>query len=456
MTAGQGGSGGSGGDGGAVVSSATGLGGTGGAGGAGGAAGEGGAGGNGPKLVSSSPKHGDLQAPLGRFISLYFDRPVSSAFASGKIRAHSSKQPMDVFAQVLPCDDFDPACLSVPLPKSLVDNQEFFAQLFGDTEYTLTVDKSFQDSDGNVNLVDQQLTFKTFGFNPKFHDDSTAVPYEVGGLEYAPEVKSLYLLGVAPNYTGHVIRRLEFDANFNVASASTAAGPVAGGGGPYAYGMSHETGKLHVAWTYANTVRSYALDPSGGLTLSDSFSQLPLAPPNHFLDQVVSTTAHQGKLYIGGGYYFGNGTELSGVLALEQNTKSFSVWKAKAGLFDKQGGVHLGSGTIANDGFVFVAQKNTIFKIRVSDKVVVNQHVEPGNWFDAPQLRVDSTGRLWFGTNSGLTVYDTAGNAGFKKLVSLAGIPTGRIALREDGTKVHVYYAQFRGAGVIGATSLSF
>jgi hypothetical protein len=397
-----------------------------------------------------------MQAPLDRFLTLHFDRPVSSAFASGKIRAHSSKQPMDVFAQVLPCDDFDPACLSVPLPKSLVDGSDYFAKLFGDTVYTLTIDKSFQDSDGNVNLVDQQVTFKTFGFNPKYHDDSVAVPSEVGGLEYAPEVKSLYLLGTTPNNDGHVIRRLELDANFNVVNASTVAGPVSGGGGPYAYGMSHEAGKLHVAWTYANTVRSYALDPSGALAMIGSYSQIPLAPPNNFLDQVVSTASHQGTLYIGGGYYFGNGTALSGVLALDQNSNAFSVWKEKTGLFDKQGGVHLGSGTIANEGFVFVAQKDTVFKIRIADKAVVNQHVEKDTWFDAPKLLVDSAGRLWLGTNSGLTVYDTAGNAGFKKLVSLEGIATGRIALREEGNKVHVYYAQFRGPGVVGSITLSF
>jgi hypothetical protein len=432
-----------------------GTGGDGGTTGAGGDGGTGGTGGNGPKLVASTPKNGDPQAPLGRFVTLYFDRPVSSAFASGKIRARSTKQPMDVFAQVLPCADFDPACLSVPLPKSLVQKVGFEEKLYGDTEYTVTIDKSFQDSDGNVNLADQQVVFKTFSYNPSAFDDSATVPNEIGGLEYAPEAQSLYLLGLAQGNGGHLIRRLALDANFTITGAATVAGPVSGGGGPYAYGMNHETGTLRVAWTYANTVNAYAIGAGGSLSPVATYAQTGLPFPDNTPEQTSSVAAVGGKVYIGGGYFTGNGSVMSGVLELLPATNTFSVWKTKAGLFDQQGSFHVGAGTIQNEGFVFIANKDTILKVRQSDKAVVNTHVIPDTWFDAPQMRVDSKGRLWLGMNSGLTVFDTAGANGFAKLIELPGVAAGRFALREDGAKTHVYFVPYRGKGVIGTTTLT-
>ncbi|MBM4358325.1 MAG: Ig-like domain-containing protein [Deltaproteobacteria bacterium] len=470
-TSGTGGdsTGGSGGTGGApstasssqAASGAGGSGGEGGAGGdgatlgSGGSGGAGGAGGNGPKLLSSTPKHGDMQAPLGRTITLYFDRPVSSAFATGKLRAHSTKQPVPVFTQVLPCTDFDPACLSVPLPKSLVQKVGYEEKLFGDTEYTLTIDKSFQDSDGNVNLVDQKVVFKTFGYNPSLFDDGATVPNDTGGLEYAPEAQSLYLLGMAQGNSGHILRRLALDANFNITGATTEAGPVSGGGGPFAYGMSHEPGKLRVAWTYANTLHNYAIGGGGTLALVTSYSQTGLPSPDSVLDQTASVANLGGKVYVGGGYFTGNGSAMSGVLELLPATGTFSVWKAKGGLFDKPGSFHVGAGTIQNEGFVFVANQDRILKIRQADKVVVNTHIMADTWLDGPQLRVDSKGRLWMGMNSGLTVFDTAGANGFSKLVELPGIAVGRFALREDGAKTHVYFVPYRGKGVVGTTTLT-
>ena len=65
---------------------------------------------------------------------------------------------------------------------------------------------------------------------------------------------------------------------------------------------------------------------------------------------------------------------------------------------------------------LYVAIGDTIVKVRYSDRMEVNRHTVDGLVLQTPQLRVDSAGRLWQGTEDGLVVFDTAGFNGFTEV----------------------------------------
>jgi hypothetical protein len=72
------------------------------------------------------------------------------------------------------------------------------------------------------------------------------------------------------------------------------------------------------------------------------------------------------------------------------------------------------------------------------------------------QLRLDSKGRLYVGTGSGILVFDTSGTNGFTEIASRRGFDAGRFGIREEGDTVHVYFMRFRDALRIGTTSFVF
>src|SRR5260370_8964697 len=80
------------------------------------------------------------------------------------------------------CPEAGPTCLIVGYPMCvLVDRL-----LPGSTDFTVTIDKSFQDADGNRNMTDTVVKFKTFAYNSAFADDTAALSGETGGLDYDP------------------------------------------------------------------------------------------------------------------------------------------------------------------------------------------------------------------------------------------------------------------------------
>ena len=433
-----------------------------------GSVGEGGAGGGGvdlgkgPKLVKSDPPNGDTQASIQQYFTLFFDRPVSSVNATGKIKVASDAHPEPSFVQVGPCPDNanDPTCIAAAYPDAVLDmdpnNGTSGRHLPSNTKVTVTIDKTFKDTDGNVNNLDTTLSFTTFKYKLSVVDDSKAITDEAGGLDYDPKSQALFVCG-SEQVTGTlIVRKIGISVDGGVsASPSTFYQQGSLPGGNLCYGLDIAEGQAYVSATYANQVWVLKGLTASGTKPAQTLSMTTLPAPNVTLDQVKSVAAFsQGNtMLFGFGRYLGNGTAVSGILSY--NTKmGWSVWQK---LDTPSEGFTVAPATDATGTYVYVALKDRILKIDLS-KSVVNTHMLPaGSFFYEPQMRVDTQGRLYFGgDNGGLTVYDTSGAKGFKVLAKRDGLPMGRFGIRENGKDVDVFFMRFRDKAVIGSTTISF
>lgn len=433
-----------------------------------GSMGEGGAGGGvvdlgkGPKLVKSDPPNGDTQASIQQYFTLFFDRPVSSVNATGKIKVASDAHPEPAFVQVGPCPDNanDPTCIAGAYPDAFLDmdpnNAKSGRHLPSNTKVTVTIDKTFKDTDGNVNNLDTTLSFTTFKYDLRIIDDSKAVPEEAGGLDYDPKSQALFLCGFEPTTGSLIVRKIGVPMGEKQPIPSTFYQQGSLPGGNLCYGLDIAEGQAYVSATYSNQVWIMSGLDAPSTKPSKSLTMTSLAKPNDALDQVKSVAAFsQGdSLLFGFGRYLGSGTSVSGILSYNSKM-GWSLWQK---LETPSEGFTLAPATDATGSYVYVALKDRILKVDLGKKAVVNTHMLPaGSFFYETQMRVDTKGRLYFGDdNGGLTVYDTSGTQGFKVLAKREGLPMGRFGIRESGKDVDIFFMRFRDKAIIGSTTISF
>jgi hypothetical protein len=384
----------------------------------------------GPQIVLSLPADGDTNAPLGQFFVIFFDRVVGIDDAVGKI--HVTQNGGDPQAiSPMPCPpDADPTCVGGLFPAEFLDDN---GQLPGGTEHTIVVAADFPDPDGNVNTMDQVVSFTTFEYQPDFFDDSDAFSNEFGGLAFHPGTSALFLVGEQMGGNGCVVRRIDI-----VGDAPQPAVTVAQPAGSYlCYGVDVFRDELWVAGSYSSNVYRYATGDTP-LTLIETVAMPALPPPLDNLDEVWATApiGPSGVLFAHGEFF--GATENSSILL--RNPGAWSEWKNDADWPDASGV------TIASTpDYVYALAAGQLFQLDPS-ATVVNQGPLDFLAYD-DDLHADSMGRVWVGTEGGVYVLD---GSTFEVLAQRTGFSASRIALREDGNTVHVYFARFRDTAVIG------
>ncbi len=136
---------------------------------------------------------------------------------------------------------------------------------------------------------------------------------------------------------------------------------------------------------------------------------------------------------------------------------TFSVFLDGAGLWndDLRIWANIAAGAIEGTSFLFVAVAPRLYKFRVSDQSMLGS-IEPAHadyWMNTDDLHLDSRGHLFVGTYSGVFVHDATSD-NLDLLAACDDLDASRIALREDGDTVYVYYLRFRGEAVIGVASI--
>jgi hypothetical protein len=414
--------------------------------------GTGGAAGNGPKLVRSVPADGDTQAPLLPVFSLYFDRPVAYGDATGKITLTSDVVTTPTVSPVGACTDGSTSCIQGQFPAAFLDAN---MRLPGGTKHTITIDKSFKDPNGDALGTDVTVSFTTFAYDPNFFDDSTVIPMESGGLDYDPASQALFLCGADAATTKLIIRRIPVPGGKPM-PATTYHQPAITAGGPYCYGLDVYDGAAYVSGTYDAHLFIYQnLAATAVMLPSTNLGATPLPVPNDTLTEVSSTAAFNkgANVFMGFGYF--TGVMRDAVLAYQNSV--WSVWKTSTNLFTPTDGFTVARGIDSAGQHVYLASGATIWKIREADATIENTFQLKAKIYN-PQLRCDSTGRLYVADGLDLTVYDTSGMNGFNVLATRNGLGTGRMGLSEDtGAKnVTVYYMPFRKGAVIGTTVIGF
>ncbi|MCC6553144.1 MAG: hypothetical protein IT372_09010, partial [Polyangiaceae bacterium] len=383
----------------------TGGAGTGGGGGAGGGGGHATTG-EGPQLVSSIPADGDMQASLSPYVLLYFDRPVSFASATGKIVVSNDAHPDPTPVQTFPCPDNDPTCVAAVYPDTFAAPPGS-STLPGSTQHTVTIDKSFPDPDGKTNDVDTTIRYTTFPYDPNFFDDSAAINSEAGGLDYDPASNAIFVCGEGPAAQGIAVRKIQLQGD-TPSGVTTAADLNV----QLCYGVDAFNGTLHVNATYGDTIFRYGDTSGPTLPQPSTFNATGLPAPNDVLGEVRTTAMMNGLLYAASGSYHG-GPAMSGVLRMTA-AGGWEVFVEGAAVgYDPEMGV--GIAIDQASGHLYIAAESTakIYKVRIGDKQLVNsQDLGDGGAYDIV-LRVDSSGRLYVGSSSGLVVYDTSGSNGF-------------------------------------------
>jgi hypothetical protein len=378
---------------------------------------------------------------------------MSWANATGKISLTSDQVPNPVFAQVDKCPDLDATCVAGVFPQAFFDPQsQNGSKLPGGVKHTIKIDKSFADPDGNTFDADVFVSFTTFQYTPNLFDDSGAITDEAGGLDFDPSTQAFFTCGQGPS-NNLVIRRIPLVAG-QLGSATTYDQPdTTNTGGSLCYGLDIYEKKLYVSHTYGARVLTYQnltlpSSPNGPTTIVGPAT--PLAPPDDRLNNVHSVAAFMGgtRLLLASGYYYVT-PEFTGVLSYLNG--NWSVFVGATGLFDASEGF-----TVAGDlpgNHLYVMAKDKIVKVRASDGLLENQHTLTNGAPYDPQLRVDGKGRLYVGgNNSGITVYDTSGSAGFTETASRPGLDAGRFALVENGNDIEIYFMRFRDKGILGRT----
>jgi hypothetical protein len=417
--------------------------------GGGGAMGGNGSGGkaSGPQLTSSLPAADENNASLRAIGQLYFDRSVNHADAVGKVSVRSDTLPNPGIADVAACPDAEDNCVQFIVPASHLDG----ARLAGGTTFTVVIDRTFPDLDANTNSEDTSFSYTTFAY-ADFIDDGSMLN-KFGAIEYIGKldklaVNSLYLLGLGPeNFSGPVVHRVPLDGEGLPGQPETVSKPNLVNnctGSDYAsHSLDYRDGLLVLGATRCQAAVVLGVESkTGGFWKTTYHDNTSLGSPNNRLGPVDSATVVAGQIYFGVGYYGGQASKVTGIIA---NRPLFQVewamWLEGVGLFDTEPDFYLTASKEGDDEYVFVASGSKILKIKQVDQSVVNTHTLATKLAHSPGLRTDSQGRLWLGDPERLIVYDTKGVSGFSEVAVRDGIDMSRFALREDGNDVHVYFA---------------
>ncbi len=402
-----------------------------------------------------------MQASLRKVVSLYFNEPVSFASATGKIKASRATE-APVVLQVYACPNNDPTCIAAVFPDSFLDpTNTFTSALPGDTNFTVTIDKTFADPNGKTTTTDTVLSFKTFKYTFNFFDDSNAIPSEAGGLDYDPGSQAIFVCGVDPSTSTMLLRKIHLQGGVPQGAVTFSQPDTLNTGGPFCYGLDIYDGTLYASGSYAGRVFAYNdLTVASQVKADTVLLNTTLPMPDDQLDQVQAVAAlNKGKeLY----FAFGNvgaGSMTAGVVKLDAPTQAWSIWLPATNLFSPSKGFTITRGHDAQqNAYIYLSAGDKIFKVRSLDKTIVNTHQLASNLADA-QLRTDSKGRLYVANpynGDALTVYDTSGSQGFKTIATRDGLPMGRFGLTEQGNDVTLYFMNFRDSARIGTTTINF
>jgi hypothetical protein len=428
----------------------------------------GGSTGDGPQLIGSSPATDTTNASVSPFGLLFFDRAVDVGQATGKI-SMSDGASSDV-AQVETCPDASPSCVRFVAPASLATD----ALLRGATTYTVTIDKSFQDPDGNTNDVDSSVSFTTFAYDPIFYEP-TSVDGDVAGIAYVPAVNALYIAGTGTlNFNGPDVERVVLDAaTFSPVTSSVVAQPnffaignCTGGSSREGHQLDYWVDTLYLSASRCDAVYTMPVDQGTGALPSSSQGTISgtsiTAVPNDAIYRAEGTVVFDLGPGVGNSGFFGQGTLGTGPLSTgillrrPLAIQFWVVWKDRAGFIDNDP-FYLGGGPDNTGALnIFVAAGDTIHKVRRLDAMETNAHTIDGVSYESPQLRVDSLGRLYLGDETHLVVYDTTGFNGFTELAVREGVDFRRFDIREEGTATHVYFTDFEGLGTIRHVAIDF
>jgi hypothetical protein len=323
-----------------------------------------------------------------------------------------------------------------------------------DTPHAIAVTAGFEDPDGNATTVDQVVDFKTFFFEPNFYDDTVAQPEEVGGLSYEPTSQALFVVGVHSNeFYGPRVRKIPMPGG-SPQPALTVLETMPGGGGPWTYGMDRYGSQLLISMSYAGEVRAYGNLPGNALTLGTTFSTTTLPEPNADVEEVWSVArTEDGRLFFAWGDFHG-GVNGSGIMQLSPNNV-WSMFHDGMGLWGQANdGVMLTVGMVGGTEYLFASADGMIYKFRASDGQLQAQYEVEQDW--GRDLEVDGQGRLWYGTQNGIWVFDVSDNDEIVEVARRGGIRCGRMALREQPPTIHAYCVGYREEGLISHVPIDF
>ncbi len=401
----------------------------------------------GPRIVMSVPADGDLNAPLDGYFFLYFDRVVSLDDAVGHILvSQNGSEPQPI--SPMPCPpDADPTCIAGIFPKAFVDPEQ--NTLPGDAMHTITVEADFPDPDGLTNTMDQVVAFTTFAYESNFFDDSDEVVQEFGGIAYDDASESLFIVGVGVNFGDPcVVRRIPIPGGV-AGSSSQVATPT---DSYLCYGMDRIGSNLYVSGSYTDNVFRYSnLGLANFQNTETIIAGTTLPPPLADLSEVWSVAVLGTSTFFAHGEFTG-GVEDTSILRLDGAV--WSEFESGENLWDtSSNGVVLEGANLGGTDYLIVAADDAIRKFRVSDGTITSEHEITLDY--AFDLHVDSQGRLWVGTQDGITVLEIADDT-YEELARRPGLDTTRFAVREDGDTAHVYFARFRDVGLVGHLSIDF
>lgn len=395
-----------------------------------------GAGQDGPQLVSSVPADGETNAGLAPQITLQFDRIVSLDDAAGKLWVQADGGEMFPLSPMHCQPDADPTCIASVLPMELQYGDGW--QLLGGLQITVVVLADFPDPDGNVNSTDQSISYRTFAYDPEFFDDTDVGSDWLGGLAYDPGTQALFTTTEPVDPV--LVRKLPIPGGVP-GTAITVATPT---GNYWSEGVEALAGTLYVP-----SLSDYRLHIYGNLAADDLMptesivTTTELPPPNDNFAGLSSITQVGSSRFYGRECCWPEGA----ARIMRFDGTAWSVFVDGADLWDGDGKLAVAGATVDGVDVLFATDGTQLHRFDVATAAVVSHiEYEGQDWgFD---IQVDAKGRVWLGDYEGITVRDGMA-PDMPVIATRIGISGQRLALREEATAVHVYYANQGGESMI-------
>lgn len=378
--------------------------------------------GAGPQVVSSLPAAGDDDASLEPNFRLYFDRDVSLVDAVGRVRVSMNGGPeVDVFP--VECwPDPAPNCIGGELGEEFIAEGDYV--LPGDAALTIRIAADLPDSDGRTNDDDQLVEYRTFAFDRQF----VAHTGWIGGITYDAGSSSLFFVDQSDGKQPTVVQRVTLTANGTpgMPAAVASLGENTGNG----CDPTHATGGvLYVACN--TTGQMFVHTELGGADLNAT--QSVVAPMEWGMLNGVASLGTVGGNVVFSGYGGHSITRLDPGGAWSVFHGGENLWA------DWFAWVSVAGATIDGVDYVFAAAQNHVYKMQVADASIVSDLLLDDDVY-VDDIEIDSLGRMWLATYDGISVFDGK-DAAHAPIAARPGVQASSIALREEGTTVHVYYA---------------
>ena len=384
-------------------------------------------------LTYQSVTDGQMNAPIDAFVILEFNTAMDWVTFDGVVTFSTAISQDFIALTFVPDPNLN--VIWFQIPSQLVDSGS--GNLFSNETYTMTVPSTVLTAAGLGLPADIVITFTTFTYGQE-HDDSAVITGETWDIAYHSVSNTLLYLGETA--TDFVVRRYSLGTGLATTELTNASTQVLYGG------MDLWDNTLYVNESYDSEVTEYPVNADGSLAASTAtYGITTLAAPADTLSEVLNTAKIGANLYFTTGNWHG-GASFQDIIKFDGAVWSTVVTGSVHG-FNNDEAKNIVALNVGGTDYIYLAEpvSDKLYKFRESDGALVTSITFTEISFDA-ELDFDLSNNIYLGTQNGIYQF----SADLVLLDQRGGVDAGRIAVKDSGGNVSVYFIDYRNPTIIG------